>query len=497
MIDINSLRPDKGGNIQAVKDSQRKRGGDKAVALVDEVIELDQDWIKARFQADEVNRKINSIGKELQALAKAKQRDTPEWTALQTRKAEAEAEKIEANKISDEKEKILNHKLNLIGNIVHDSVVDSKDERDNLVVKKWWPEGRTEAAEMEKRNKLGGKDAKGVVGLYSHHEVLERIAGYDSQRGTNVAGHRGYFLTGPGVDLNLALIHYGLDFLEKRGYTKLWTPYFMKKSLMAKTAQLEEFDEALYKVGGEEASTDAAEEDRDEKYLIATSEQPISAFHAGEWFTEPEKELPKKYAGQSTCFRKEAGAHGRDTWGIFRVHQFEKVEQFVLTEPEKSWDMHEEMIAIAQEFYQSLGLPYHVISIVSGALNNAAAKKYDLEAWFPFQNEYKELVSCSNCTDYQTRLLEIRLGAKKLNDQTKKYVHALNCTLTATERTICCLLENYQTEDGVVVPQVLRQYMGGKEFFPFVRELPGGKKQGKPAKSTADALAKDVKKLAV
>ena len=191
----------------------------------------------------------------------------------------------------------------------------------------------------------------------------------------------------------------------------------MKREIMAKTAQLEEFDEALYKVAELEG-----EPDSESKYLIATSEQPISAFHAGEWFSE--KELPKKYAGQSTCFRKEAGAHGRDTWGIFRVHQFEKVEQFVITTPEKSWEMHEEMIQVAQEYYESvnylffskkqLKLPYHVISIVAGALNNAAAKKYDLEAYFPFQGTYKELVSCSNCTDYQSRALEIRFGAKKV-----------------------------------------------------------------------------------
>jgi seryl-tRNA synthetase len=120
------------------------------------------------------------------------------------------------------------------------------------------------------------------------------------------------------------------------------------------------------------------------------------------------------YAGQSTCFRKEAGAHGRDTWGLFRVHQFEKVEQFVLTDPEKSWEEHERMLSISEEFYKSLGLPYRVVSIVSGALNNAAAKKYDLEAWFPFQSEYKELVSCSNCTDYQSRRLDIRVGVKKV-----------------------------------------------------------------------------------
>lgn len=179
-----------------------------------------------------------------------------------------------------------------------------------------------------------------------------------------------------------------------------------------------------------------------------------------------------RYAGYSTCFRKEAGAHGKDTWGIFRVHQFEKIEQFVLTEPEKSWDMFNEMIATSEEFFQSLGLSYRVVAIVSGALNNAAAKKYDLEAWFPFQGEFKELVSCSNCTDYQSRRLEIRCGVKKMGDREKKYVHCLNSTLCATERALCALLENWQTEDGVKIPPPLVPFMEGKEFIPFVKAAP-------------------------
>jgi seryl-tRNA synthetase len=456
MIDINLLRKDKGGDPDAVKASQRKRGGDKAVALVDEVLALDDDWKKSRFNADAVNKEINQIGKQIAPLAKAKQLDSPEALKLKAEKDKLTAQKEQLNQESDEKEKLLFAKLRLIGNIVHDEVVDSSDEANNKILTKWWPEGREEKNELERRETLI-KNGKGVPGLFSHHEVLEKIGGYDSQRGTNVAGHRGYFLTGPGVDLNLALMQYGLNFLESKGYTKLWTPFFMRREMMAKTAQLEEFDEALYSVAGEEG---------DAKYLIATSEQPISAFHAGEWFSDA-SELPKKYAGTSTCFRKEAGAHGRDTWGIFRVHQFEKIEQFVLTEPEKSWEMHKEMLQVAQEFYESLKLPYHVVSIVSGALNNAAAAKYDLEAYFPFQGTYKELVSCSNCTDYQTRELEIRYGAKKAKDATKQYVHALNCTLTATERTMCCILENYQTEEGLVVPEVLRPYMGGKTFIPF------------------------------
>src|SRR3954471_24581786 len=151
------------------------------------------------------------------------------------------------------------------------------------------------------------------------------------------------------------------------------------------------------------------------------------------FFSKKKNLYTHRYAGYSTCFRKEAGAHGKDTWGIFRVHQFEKVEQFVITEPEKSWEQFDEMIQVSEEFYQSLGLPYQIVSIVSGALNNAAAKKFDLEAWFPFQGEYKELVSCSNCTDYQSRELEIRYGSVKKGeiDNRKTYVHALNSTLCA------------------------------------------------------------------
>lgn len=247
---------------------------------------------------------------------------------------------------------------------------------------------------------------------------------------------------------------------------------------MAQTAQLSQFDEELYKVTG----------DNEDMYLIATSEQPISAFHANEWFEQPKEQLPVKYAGYSTCFRKEAGAAGRDTWGIFRVHQFEKVEQFCLTEPEKSWEMFDHMIQNSEDFYQSLGLSYRVVSIVSGALNNAAAKKYDLEAWFPFQGAYKELVSCSNCTDYQSRNLEIRCGIKKMGDREKKYVHCLNSTLTATTRTLSCILENYQTPEGIRVPEPLIPYMDGRDFLPFVRELKSPKVMKRVVKGTLKTL---------
>lgn len=194
--------------------------------------------------------------------------------------------------------------------------------------------------------------------------------------------------------------------------------------------------------------------------------------HRKKWF-EPE-ELPIRQCGYSTCFRKEAGSRGRDTLGIFRVHQFEKVEQFVVCSPDDqiSWEILEEMLKNAEDFYQTLKIPYRVVTIVSGDLNNAAAKKYDLEAWFPASRTFRELVSCSNCTDYQARRLDARLRTPKQEGlaQEKKYVHMLNSTITATERTICCILENYQTAGGVVVPQVLRPFMGGMEFIPFVKQ---------------------------
>jgi seryl-tRNA synthetase len=201
-------------------------------------------------------------------------------------------------------------------------------------------------------------------GLLHHHELLWMIDGYEPERGVGVAGHRAYFLKGAGLLLNQALIAYGLSYLGARDYTPVMPPFFMNRDVMAGVAQLEDFDEQLYKVTGEGSD--------DTKYLIATSEQPLCAYHRGEWMAE--KELPKRYAGYSACFRKEAGSHGRDTWGIFRVHQFDKVEQFIVCEPEESPAHHAAMVAAAEGFYQSLGLAYRVVNICSGELNNAAVR---------------------------------------------------------------------------------------------------------------------------
>lgn len=408
-----------------------------------------------------MNKKLNKLQKEIGLKFKSKE----DASELLAEKEKLTQEKKNLTEREQAEDKDLRSKVFQIGNIVHPSVVVSNDEENNELVRTWKPEGLETVGEQG--------SASGQPARLSHHEVLLRLDGYDPERGVKISGHRGYFFRNYGVFLNQALINYGLSFLASKGYIPLQAPVMMNKEVMAKTAQLSQFDEELYKVIDGE----------DEKYLIATSEQPISAYHSNEWFEKPQEQLPIRYAGYSSCFRREAGSHGKDAWGVFRVHAFEKIEQFVLTEPEKSWEEFENMINNSEEFYQSLKLPYRVVGIVSGELNNAAAKKYDLEAWFPYQKEYKELVSCSNCTDYQSRNLEIRCGIKKMGDREKKYVHCLNSTLAATQRALCCVLENYQTDEGLIVPEVLRKYIPGEpEFLPFTKELPKNSTSSKEKK---------------
>ena len=449
MLDITAFLVERGGNPEKIKESQKKRGD--SVEIVDEIINDYKNWTKIRFSLDALNKNLNATQKQIGQKFKNKE-DPSELLAEKDKLVEKKKELTETEQNAD---KDLRFKVNQVGNLLHESVIDSQDEANNELVKTWKPEQYKEIGQVAA--------ATQAPAHLSHHEVLLRIDGYDPERGVKIVGHRGYFLRNFGVFLNQALISYGLSFLATKGYIPLQAPVMMNKECMARTAQLSQFDEELYKVLDGE----------DEKYLVATSEQPISAYHSGEWFESPQEQLPLRYAGYSSCFRREAGSHGKDAWGIFRVHAFEKIEQFVLTEPEKSWEEFDRMLTLSEDFYKALGLPYRVVGIVSGELNNAAAKKCDLEAWFPFQKEYKELVSCSNCTDYQARNLEIRCGIKQQNQNEKKYVHCLNSTLSATERTLCCILENYQTENGLIIPEVLRRYIPGEpEFVPFTKELP-------------------------
>lgn len=508
-IDINWLRTDKGGDPEKWREYQARRFKDPA--LLDQVMEIDQvcglpyptlrlpyptltlpyptlpshptpcppthpqTWRNLMTQMNDEKKVIGKLGREVATAKKAKDEATA--GPLIAKMAELKASLPDLMGKIAEAEAKRDALVNLLGNEVAPDVVISKNEDLNVTVRTWGDHGAHVGD-------LGDAEPK------FHHQLLDMIGGFESDRGVRVAGHRGYFLTGPGLQLNIALINYALDFLRRVDYTVVQPPYFMMQSAMARVAQLADFDEQLYKVT---SSSESAED----MYLIATSEQPMCVFHAGERLADAD--LPKRYGAWSSCFRKEAGSHGRDTWGIFRVHQFDKIEQFVYCKPEESWAFHEEMIARAEAFYQSLGLSYRVINLVSGELNDAAAKKYDLEAWFPGYKEYKELVSCSNCTDFQARAMDVRYGYGKDAAGEKQYVHMLNSTLCATTRTICAILENYQTADGVVVPEVLRPYCGGVDFFPFVRESTvGGEavaaKEGKKAGGKAQAKKGEGKK---
>jgi len=465
VIAIELLR--KPETLAQVHDSEKRRFRDGKI--VDEVKALDETWIKAQYQTEQKRKEINTLQKDITAKKTAsKGADKCEDLLTQKGKLETELKKLEDE--SAELQENRDKKLGMIGNLLHKSVPVFEDEKHNEVVMKWG-KPRTFTAKY------------GTNGFRPHFELLEMIGAVEFESGQEVAGNRAYFLTGCGVLLNQAMINYALAFLAMRGYSPVQPPFFMKKDLMAKTAELADYDDVLYKV------VEDKEKPELDKYLIATSEQPLSAFHKGQNIAQ--EKFPIRYVGISSCFRREAGSSGRDIRGIFRVHQFEKVEQFVLTHPDKSWAEHDNMIAASEEFYQSLGIPYHVIAIVSKEINNAAAKKYDLEAWFPGDDygkgQYRELVSCSNCTDYQARCMQTKCGFKPEDP----FAHMLNSTLCATERAMCCLVENYQEEDGVRVPRALVPYMLGQEFMPFVKALKEDEKGGKAQKAgKKDASAK-------
>lgn len=435
-LDINFIR----SNPDVVRESQIKRFKDPN--LIDKILELDCEWRHLTGHIDLLNKSRNTKQKQLAKFYKSGEENSMEAVAINTQ-IKFIQDDINISKMT--KSYLVNQISQLIrsvGNIIASDVPVSKDEVKDMCVYNTW-------------GSLDGLNS--LTKPLNHHVLLEKIGGFDPIRGVKVAGHKGYFLKGPGIRLNQALINYSLDFLESKGYDLIQPPYFIKKNIMEGVAQLEDFDESLYQInsGSEDSDPD------NQMYMIATSEQPICGYHANEWLGGP-NDLPKKYGGLSTCFRKESGAHGKDTWGIFRVHQFDKIEQFAITTDliEESDAMQKQMIQTAEEFYQSLGIPYRVVNIVSGDLNNAAIRKYDLEGWFPGYDAYRELVSCSNCTDYQSRPMEIKCGEKR-------YAHMLNGTLCACTRVICCLLELGQTDLGIQLPEVLGKYMGGKTFIPW------------------------------
>jgi seryl-tRNA synthetase len=275
------------------------------------------------------------------------------------------------------------------------------------------------------------------------------------ERAGKVAGSRFFYLKRELVLLDMALMSFAMEELFKNGYTPIEPPYLMRREAYEGVTALSDFEEVLYKIENEDL------------YLIATSEHPMAAMLQNEVLLE--QNMPLKLAGISTCFRKEAGAHGKDTRGIFRTHQFNKIEQFIFCAPEQSWQLHEELVHNAEGLVQKLGLPYRVVNVCTGDIGTVAAKKYDIEAWMPAQEGYREIISCSNCTDYQARRLGVRYREKE-GAPVKGFVHTLNSTAIATGRTIVAILENFQQEDGsIVVPKVLRKYMGDIEKISLKR----------------------------
>ncbi|CCF75706.1 seryl-tRNA synthetase [Babesia microti strain RI] len=442
VLDINIFRCPEG--LNAIKNSEYARGRDDTNVRL--VVEADIEWRKADFDLSQLKKDVNSLNKQIAIL---KKQNAPE-SEISPLIANCETKRnaiISLTTNEHNTKKLRDNILQKIGNIICKTVPIGTDESKNSVIRTWFPNG--------------DPTTKTNTRILQHHEILKKLDSLDLKKGAEIAGHRGYFLKGFGCLLNNALISYGLSFLSKKGYIPIRTPVLMKKTIMAECAELSDFAETLYCIPSNHDGN-VENDERENLYLIATSEQPLTALHRNE--TLNGKKLPLKYAGISPCFRKEAGAHGIDTRGIFRVHNFDKVEQFCITSCENSEEMHQEMIKVSEEFYQSLMLPYRIVSIVASALNNAASKKYDLEVWFPGYNNYRELVSCSNCTDYQS----VSVKTKYTTSQgTKKYVHMLNGTLVATQRCICAIVENFQDENGVRIPPVLVPYMGGSEYIPW------------------------------
>ena len=280
-----------------------------------------------------------------------------------------------------------------------------------------------------------------------HIDISTNLNLLELERAAKTAGARFYYLKGDLVKLNQSLIQFGLDFLSEKGYTMFQPPYMINRKSMQGAVILDDFEDVIYKVEDEDL------------YLIGTSEHAMVSMHGNEILDG--NLLPTRYAAISPCFRKEAGAHGKDQKGIFRVHQFEKIEQFVFSKPEDSWNEHEKMITATEEFFQKLEIPYRTVLLSSGDMGKISAKTYDLEVWMAGQNAYREVASCSNCLDYQSRRLKIRFR-DKTNEDTQ-YAHTLNSTLVATERTMVAIMENFQTKDGHInIPNALQKYMGKK-----------------------------------
>jgi len=419
MLDIKFVRE----NPEAVKKGLQKRNDKEKLEWVDDLLDKDSEYRRLLQENQRLRQGRNTITDEINKLRKQ---------GLDFKEKVQEAKELpDKIKQSDEKLIELKNKIDYylmrLPNILHDSVPVGKDSNDNTVVREW------------------GDKPKFDFELKPHGELLQESGMANFEKAAEVSGQGFYYLMGDIARLELALVHFATEFLAEGGFTLVEPPLMLRRKPYEGVTDLKDFETMMYKIDGEDL------------FLIATSEHPIAALLMNEVLEE--KQLPLKLAGYSPCFRKELGSHSIDTKGIFRVHHFNKVEQFIFCKPEDSWKFHEELLKNAEAVYKKLKIPYRVVNICTGDIGIVAAKKYDIEAWFPRENLYREVVSCSNCTGYQAT----RLNIKYRKGEEKEYIHTLNSTAIATSRTVRAIIENYQQKDGTIkVPTVLQKYMGKK-----------------------------------
>lgn len=423
MLDIKVIRE----HPDVVRENLKKREATEKLKMLEDLIEYDKKWRQTLTKLNEFRHKMNVITAEIARIKKLGERADKQ---IEQVKEISDQIKILGERV-DEYRRNIDYILLRLPNILHESVPIGKDENDNVPIRVW------------------GEIPKFDFPVKDHIDLGLDLGIMEIERAAKISGARFYYLKNEAVMLDMALMNFALEELRRKGYIPIEPPFMMRGKPYEGVTDLGDFQEMLYKVEDEDL------------YLIATSEHPIAAMFMDEVLNV--NELPLKYVGVSACFRKEAGAHGKDTRGIFRTHQFNKVEQFVFCKPEGSWEVHEELIRNAEEIVQKLELPYRVVNVCTGDIGTVAAKKYDIEVWMPAQNRYREIISCSNCTDYQARRLNIRYREKE-GEAPKGFVHTLNSTAIATGRTIVAILENYQQRDGsVVIPKVLGSFMGGIE----------------------------------
>jgi seryl-tRNA synthetase len=411
-------------NIDAIRASLQKR---RMEYDVDRLLKLDEEWRGLKTETQKLQEERNRTSLEISELKKRKSGQADALIG-----AMAEIKKgIEANeKKMSEYEADISKLLMGLPNTLHESVPYGESGDDNVLV-------RTHGKPSARPN------AKG------HEEIATRLGMLDIERAAKVAGARFYYLKGDLALLDLSLTRFAIDMLSNKGFVPVIPPFMMREEAYRGVTSLDDFEKVIYKSVSDEGTMK----------MISTSEHPMAAMYMNEVLDK--KDLPIKLAGISPCFRVEAGTHGKDTKGIFRVHQFNKVEQFVFSRQEDSWRIFDELIGNSEEIFKALGIPYRIVNICTGDIGIVAAKKYDLEGYMPVQGKYRELVSCSNCTDWQSMRLDIKYdeGGKR------KYVHTLNSTAIAVERTIVAIIENYANDDGTItVPDALAGYMGKRRI---------------------------------